>query len=369
MLCIRVVKESVRIAVTGWLLFIFTSFQGVSYHHYALNDLSIFVLEVDPQQCLIVPVHAFDQVIGRKSVQEMAEEHQALAAINGGFFKITPFEGQPAGILKIDHKWFGWPAKTRGAIGWSHDGRLVLFDRLLFTGTFTILDKVFDLDGLNRFPQKSEKILFTPIFNTKTLTSSNGFEVIVRQNHVHFVREGGNSYIPPDGYVISFESKNEFAFWKTIPLEIPIDLEIQILPQLSPSLVKEWSLLPHIVGGTPLLVRDGNVITDYSPENALTTFLLRPHTRSAVGLLSNGHWLFVIVEGKHWMLSGGITILNLAKLMAYLGCVEALNLDGGGSSSMVLNGKMVNHPRGDEEEALGETKGRAVSDAILIIPK
>jgi exopolysaccharide biosynthesis protein len=56
----------------------------------------------------------------------------------------------------------------------------------------------------------------------------------------------------------------------------------------------------------------------------------------------------------------------LARFMASLGCLEALNLDGGGSSTLVFKGKVLNHPTGDEDEGLGLRMDRAVSDAILI---
>lgn len=351
----------------GWMFCLLSSFNGFNYREIPLtNGVTAYALEVDPQKYAIFPTHAYDHAIGRQTVKEIAEEHQALAAINGGFFKSKPIDGLPAGILKINHQWFGWPGKARGAVGWSQDGRLVLYDRLLCHGSCLINDQIFPIQGINRPPVESEAVVFTPAFHSTTLTSSQGFEVIIRQNRVLFVREGGNTYIPTDGYILSFGSKEQLPFWKSIQRSTPIQLNLQINPQLLPHLAAEWEGLAHIVGGTPLLVHKGQVIADFSPEKTLTSFLERPLVRSAIGLLRNGNWLFAVVEGKHGFQERGITMINLAHFMASLGCVEALNLDGGGSSTLVIRGKIVNHPTGDEDEGFGLRTVRPIGDAILI---
>lgn len=60
---------------------------------------------------------------------------------------------------------------------------------------------------------------------------------------------------------------------------------------------------------------------------------------------------------------------ELVNLMDKLGCEEALNLDGGGISTMVFEGSLKNSPRGDEDEGLGEAMVRRVSDAILVVTR
>ncbi|MGH2612838.1 MAG: phosphodiester glycosidase family protein, partial [Rhabdochlamydiaceae bacterium] len=65
----------------------------------------------------------------------------------------------------------------------------------------------------------------------------------------------------------------------------------------------------------------------------------------------------------------GMAMEELVHLMEKLGCVEALNLDGGGSSTMVFEGSLKNFPRGDEDEGLGQVAVRRVSDAILVVPR
>jgi len=82
-----------------------------------------------------------------------------------------------------------------------------------------------------------------------------------------------------------------------------------------------------------------------------------------------GDWIFVVVEQNTLTRSPGMTIPELSTFMQQLGCHQALNLDGGGSSTFYVNNTVINHPEGDEDEAKGIATIRPVSDAILILPK
>lgn len=123
----------------------------------------------------------------------------------------------------------------------------------------------------------------------------------------------------------------------------------------------QWSALDHIVGGTPLLINHAIIIEDYSSEQTLESFLTENHPRTAVGIREDGCWIFVVVDGRFLGMFGGMTMRRLAEYMLSQGCVEALNLCGGCSSTMVIEGKVANYPCGDDEKAVG--------DAILIFPK
>jgi exopolysaccharide biosynthesis protein len=148
--------------------------------------------------------------------------------------------------------------------------------------------------------------------------------------------------------------------------DCPDGSEIEVIPISTPphTTSEEWKELEHIVGGTPVLVRNGNIIEDYSPEQTLESFLVKKHPRTAVGIRDGGEWVFVVVDGRFYGFLGGMTIKELAELMLELGCIEALNLDGGGSSTMVVEGVVINDPCGALREDGKQVE--AVSDAILI---
>lgn len=146
-----------------------------------------------------------------------------------------------------------------------------------------------------------------------------------------------------------------------------------------------WQDMEYIVGGIPLLIKNGEKIQDFSVEQALPSFLHLRHARTAVGLLPNGHWVFVVVDKGNFersfsrsrnelvsdeqssRFSHGMTIQELSDFMEDLGCTDALNLDGGGSTTFVYQGQVINHPTGDgDDHDKGKQKLRPVSDAILI---
>lgn len=148
--------------------------------------------------------------------------------------------------------------------------------------------------------------------------------------------------------------------------ECPSGSEIEVIPVSIPPYTtpEEWHGVEHIVGGTPVLVHNGTVIEDFSSEQTLESFLVRSHPRTAVGIKENGDWVFVVVDGHTYALFGGMTIKKLSQLMLDLGCIDALNLDDGGSSTMVIEGRIINEPCGTITEDGKSVE--AVSDAILI---
>jgi exopolysaccharide biosynthesis protein len=86
------------------------------------------------------------------------------------------------------------------------------------------------------------------------------------------------------------------------------------------------------------------------------------HPRTAIGRAIDGKVLLVTVDGRQPALSAGMSLEMLAKLLREFGAQDAANLDGGGSTTMYLLGKVVNSP----SDKTGE---RPVSDAILLFPR
>lgn len=117
------------------------------------------------------------------------------------------------------------------------------------------------------------------------------------------------------------------------------------------------------VGGRPVIVRDGQVSTEATDANAFAT---TRHPRTAVGITTDGHLLLVVVDGRQPSFSVGMSLAELADLMRGLGAHEALNLDGGGSTTMVARDpasgelRIVNRP----SDKAGE---RPVGDALAVV--
>jgi exopolysaccharide biosynthesis protein len=121
-----------------------------------------------------------------------------------------------------------------------------------------------------------------------------------------------------------------------------------------------WETMEYIVGGMPALFLEGRMVIEPNVEKMRAGFAEERHPRTAVGLRADGTWVFVVVDGRQPQLSLGMNLKDLADLLLSLGCVHALNLDGGGSSTLYLQGKVVNSPSDAAKE-------RPVSDAIVIL--
>jgi hypothetical protein len=341
--------------------------EGISYSYYHTeNHETIHVLNVDPLQYDIIGAKAFGETL--ESVSVIAQQHHAIAGINGGFFQEDGVMAHlPTGILKIDNQWIATPTKPRGAIGWSNTDHRVLFDRVLTSITAHLGNHNLPVDGINLIRQDNQAILYNRFYQANTATQS-GIEFFIKKHTImNIVKK--DAEIPIDGFVFSV-GNSRAASLPEIPIGSPFSWEIQVIPQSNPpnTTKEEWSHVAYIVGGAPILIQADQVITDFSPEKTRQSFIDGEHARTAVGLLPNGYWIFLVADGHHMGKKMGLTIPALAEFMKRLGCIEALNLDGGGSSTMVLNGEIVNSPSGEERDEKGNYI-RKVSNAILIIPK
>lgn len=99
---------------------------------------------------------------------------------------------------------------------------------------------------------------------------------------------------------------------------------------------------------------------EYQVEKLSEDFDTTRHPRTAVGIDARGNWIFVVVDGRQPGRSIGMDLYELTDLMLSLGCRYAINLDGGGSTTMYLNGSVVNSP----SDVSGE---RPVADALMIL--
>jgi hypothetical protein len=124
----------------------------------------------------------------------------------------------------------------------------------------------------------------------------------------------------------------------------------------------DWARAPHAISGAGLLMLDGRELTDWTDERIAAGFETTRHPRTLIGAGDDGAIWLVTVDGRNPSLSLGMSFAELQRLSTRLGLRSALNLDGGGSTTMWVAGKTVNHP--------SDPGGpRKVSDAILVLPR
>ena len=111
-----------------------------------------------------------------------------------------------------------------------------------------------------------------------------------------------------------------------------------------------WPGIADTIGGNPVLIRDGRLEWD---SLSGSHYIFARHPRTGVGLTKEGQVLLVTVDGRRPRHSVGMTLVAFAKLFKSLGATWALNLDGGGSTTMVVRGRVVNKPSDGHERSVG----------------
>jgi len=112
---------------------------------------------------------------------------------------------------------------------------------------------------------------------------------------------------------------------------------------------KRWDM-QTVVGGGPVLIHNGKIEVTNEEEGLFIHGEKDMHPRSAIGYTRDGRIIVLAVQGRTPKLAAGVTLAQEARILLDLGCYEALNLDGGGSSCLLVNGKETIHPTDKEGE-------------------
>jgi exopolysaccharide biosynthesis protein len=326
----------------------------------------INLLRIDPALATIDVVHAMDEGVGLETVSSMASRTGAIVAVNAGYFRTTgTFRGESQGLLQIDGVLLSEADRGRAAAGFVRSSTAADATTTLVLGHATtdvslrIAGERRDINGINRPVGDNELILFSSSFHRTTLTAPGGLEVTVRRGLVEAIHDGaGSTPIPPDGVVLS--ARGASRLWLLAQAKPGSAVTVsELVRPVDQQRDNPWTRAEDIVGGGPRIVSAGREDITLDREKVLPSFSTDRHPRTAIGALADGRILLATVDGRRPPLSVGMTLSELARLMIEFGATDAINLDGGGSTTMVVEGKVVNTP----SDAAGE---RPVSDAIVV---
>ena len=132
--------------------------------------------------------------------------------------------------------------------------------------------------------------------------------------------------------------------WPTPPAHQPG----QPADSLDYGTASKWVVRDALSAG-PMLIMGGEIQVTSDEEVFFGSSIPDVHPRSAAGRTADGALLIMVVDGRQ-DISRGVYLEELAALMKEVGAVEALNLDGGGSSALVVNGQLLNRPTGGTTE-------------------
>lgn len=347
---------------------------GVSLYHSrdsSLIDpsgpLSAWLLRVDPARADLRAVLSNDAVVDTETVGETAARHRALAAVNAGFFRPN---GDPAGIFTLQGRLISETDRPRGAVGIIRQGSAIrlVFDRVTASSSLVIQRSLRRndrgaIDGIDTTRRLGALMLFTPAYHAHTDTAAGGTEWVLDGMPLRIAgppRREGKTPIPRQGFVLSYGGARPPPRLARLTPGTQVRIETRYVPEAtSPA---DWAAASDIIGGAGLLARAGQFIGEWKAERLNAGFAESRHPRTMIGTTADGIVWLVVVDGRQPQLSSGMTLVELRELARRLRLTNALNLDGGGSTTMWVKGEVVNSPS-------DKTGPRKVSDSLLVFPR
>ncbi|HOG28024.1 MAG TPA: phosphodiester glycosidase family protein [Vicinamibacterales bacterium] len=332
------------------------------------GPIAVQVLRLDPSKVDLRSALPGGRVVQLDTVLGIARREGAVAAVNAGFFVLKT--GDPAGVLEVGGELVSDSPLTRGAVGIVREAGKPLslvFDRLAATVTLRYATDdgrvARRVDGVDTTRARGKLMLYTPRYGPDSDTAGTGVEWQLAGSPLRVVRRAraGKTPIPRGGAVLSYGGTDLPSDLEALEPGREVALVTEFRPLLGTT-PEQWARAQDIVGGAGLLVHRGKPLTDWSSEQLAPRFDADRHPRTMIGATRDGTIWMVTVDGRNPMLSLGMSFPELQGLARRLGLHDALNLDGGGSTTMVAGGSVVNHP----SDAQGP---RRVSDALVVVPK
>ncbi|HEX2179332.1 MAG TPA: phosphodiester glycosidase family protein [Actinomycetota bacterium] len=326
---------------------------GVEYQRLVRDSGPVVAHVVGIQQSPTLQLTALlsnDRVAGPVPTTEptssMCRRVNCIAAVNGDFFHSS---GEPVGAVAHTGRLLRSPENGHDQVGVMAAGGLYA-GPVAWSGRISSNSGSLDLIGVNRAPAEGVT-LYTPDYGPSTPAASPGAELVVRilqlphplglaetglVQLVGLTESSGGTAIPTGGAVLLGQGPGADRLrelWRSSQANL---LGQTALLQLgdSPSLLDS-------VGGSPILLRGGQVaVSNDDPRHDLVRGL---HPRTLVGWNANKTFL-VVVDGRQPGYSVGMNLLEAAELLRHLGASDGINLDGGGSATLVVGGIVVNRP-------------------------
>ncbi len=324
---------------------------GLEFLMYNENGVMAFAVIAAHEKYQLRPILAKNQIQGRATVAQMTQNLDDIAIINASYFMPS---GSLLGVTKIDGEIIGKDDFYRSAIGLADDGTAI-FGRVRYQGRVILYGSVLEIWGVNCERVANSVVLYNSYFGATTATNDFGVEILVIGGEIADIFYKGNNPIPANGYIISVHGHSA-EFFKRAQIGDEIKIEQNILSEDG-----DFDRLPNIIGAGPRLVMDGRIYVTADAEKFPPDIRVGRAPRSAVGVNSYGDYILAVVDGRQAH-SRGCTLQEWANiLLNHFGAFNAINLDGGGSSELIVKDNLVNKPSDGRE--------RPVGDALAIVPK
>lgn len=314
------------------------------------GPMRVRALKLDPRAIRLETAVAKPSAthMGLEPVSQMAWEHGAIAAVNGGYF--SPRTGEPQGEVIVHHELISRTMCDRPAFWIRRDGSAYVKMKKPYAELALDDGSALRCQAVNEAARRDRLTLYTSEYgkSTHTVPDPSRWEFAVAPSGLVVDQGFGNLPIPRGGVVVSGQGKAYFRLRDMLGYGQHVRVKYSFGDDVVAAM-----------GGGPTLLHDGHTA---APKAHYAADIVRTRApRTAIAVTADGHYMMICVDGRRPGYSMGATINEFAATLRALGAKEALNLDGGGSTTMWLRGHVLNRPSDGGE--------RAVSTALLAVPR
>lgn len=309
--------------------------RGVRWDRLGREGMRINAVRLEPATAplQLMPLVQPGGMTGLGTLTQLAQQNQALVAINGGFFNRV--RRLPLGALKRDGRWLSGPILHRGVAAWN--GReLPRFGRL------SLEEWAVGADG-RRLPV----VVVNSGFVQRGIS-----RYTADWGHAYQALSGGEAAVLVRGDTV-LQSFDSLSLERGVPLRAGDTLFVArggaVLPwgegervSLSSRSSSPLGDAQQVIGGGPLLLQDGRNVLNGSAEGFAATFMSQGAPRTVLASDGREVWL-ITLEGES---NSGPTLARTAQVLQQMGLRDALNLDGGSSTGLVMGGSLQVKGRG-----------------------
>ncbi|MFF1277632.1 phosphodiester glycosidase family protein [Streptomyces marokkonensis] len=331
----------------------------------------------------------------RETTSALSDAAGATAAVNAGFFVLDPragAPGDPAGVGVYDGGLLSEPVSGRPALVVHDNGRRTDVTRLTWQGRVTTRHTSLRLDGINRVPglirncgggagdsptalplhdvtctNPDQLVAFTPEYGRSTPQGEGTEAVLDAHGRVVELRTPRGGPLPSGGSSVQATGRRVADLTASARPGDRLHLGTTLLDDRGHRVPASSGT--DIVNAGPELVRDGRLHVTPATDGMVHPgdpswyygWVHKRNPRTLAGVDAAGRTVLVTADGRSTD-ALGLSITEAAEVARSLGLRDAVNLDGGGSTTMVANGAVINDP----SDAAGE---RPVGDALLILPR
>jgi exopolysaccharide biosynthesis protein len=302
----------------------------------AQDSFPVVWLEMNPRTVSIKPIVSnSDTLIGTAPLIQTTQKYGAIAGINGGYFNRN--NRYPLGAIRRDGQWLSSPILNRGAIAWNNSGEFYVGRLALQETLTTSTNQRLPILFINSGYVQSGIARYTPAWGS-TYTPLTDKEIIITVqknqivNQVTALKAGETQFpIPTNGYILTLRS-NASSNLNLLPTGSTVTIQNSTIPS-------DFNRYSNIIGAGPLLIQNRQIVLDAKAEKFSDAFINERAIRSGICTNAAGNVLIASVHNRAG--GAGPTLAEHAQLMQQLGCVNALNLDGGSSTSLYLGGQLI----------------------------